>query len=118
MFILCINDYDYILLNQEFDMGVRHTHAQSAEILDEIVTRSRGEIRRFNSPKVTSSTGTPASELQGLHSPRITERGYSPRVNELRREQSPRLGARGHYSPGSGRTTPSKLGGSQNSATK
>ena len=117
--LLCFIDQDSVYFNQEFDMGVRHSHAESGELLDELVTRSRGEIRRVSSPKVTSSTGTPASELQGLHSPRITERVYSPRVNVLRQEQSPRLGGRGQFSPGSGKTTPSKLGGgSRDSATK
>ena len=98
-------------------MGVRNSQAESAELLDELVTRSRGEIRRVNSPKVTSSTGTPASDMQGLHSPRRTERVYSPRVNVLRREQSPRLGGRGQFSPGSGKTTPSKLGGGPRDST-
>lgn len=104
---------------QEFGMGVRGLHADSAEILDELVTRSRGEIRHVNSPKVTSSTGTPASDIKRLHSPRLSERAYSPRVNELRHEQSPRLGGREQFSPGSGKTTPSKLGGGlQDSTTK
>lgn len=100
----------------EFDMGMRHSHAESAEILDELVTRSRGEIRRVNSPKVTSSTTTTPTS-QGLHSPRMIDRVYSPRVSELRREQSPRLGGRGHFSPASGKTTPSKLEGVSEVAT-
>jgi len=100
-------------------MGVRHSRAESAELLDELVTRSRGEIRRVNSLKVTSSTATPTSDLPGLPSPRLTERIYSPHVNVLRREQSPHLGGRGQFSPGSGKTTPSKLGGGpRDSATK
>lgn len=100
----------------EFDMGMRHSHAESAEILDELVTRSRGEIRRVNSPKVTSSTTTTPTS-QGLHSPRMIDRVYSPRVSELRREKSPRLGGRGHFSPASGKTTPSKLEGVSEVAT-
>lgn len=100
----------------EFDMGVRNTQADSSEILDELVTRSRGEIRRVNSSKVTSSTGTPASDIKGLNSPRYVREMISPRM-AMRQEQSPRLGGRGHFSPGSGKTTPSKLGGGSRGST-
>ncbi|WVZ90793.1 hypothetical protein U9M48_037057 [Paspalum notatum var. saurae] len=85
------------------DIDVALGRAQSAEILDDMVTRSRGEIKRLNSPKITSSGGTPVAELKGIHSPSISEKAYSPRVTELRYERSP-LG--GRSSP----RTPSKLG--------
>lgn len=80
------------------------------EILDEMVTRSRGEIRRICSPKVTSSTETPIGDSKGLHSPRFSEKAYSPRVSELRQEQSPLSGGKGPYSPRTGEARPSKLG--------
>lgn len=80
---------------QEVDTGVRHSSAESAEILDEMVTRSRGEIKHINSPKVTSSSGTPTTDLRALQS----EKAYSPRIAELRREQSPRLDGRRTYGP-------------------
>ncbi|KAJ6808737.1 putative boron transporter 2 [Iris pallida] len=108
-------------LATEFDTGLAPSRAESSEILDELVTRSRGEIRRVNSPKVTSSTGTPVPDhIRGLPSPLgISERAYSPRVSELRRERSPRLGGRGQLSPvgSGGETRPSKLGGGSRGST-
>ncbi|KAM0954556.1 putative bicarbonate transporter [Dioscorea sansibarensis] len=85
-------------LASEMDLGARRSHAEAAEILDELVTRSRGEVRHINSPKVTSSTSTPASNIRSIQSPQLSEKAYSPRLNELQQEPSPRLGARG-YSP-------------------
>ncbi|CAN6334458.1 unnamed protein product [Urochloa humidicola] len=85
------------------DIDVALGRAQSAEILDDMVTRSRGEIKRLNSPKITSSGGTPVAELKNIRSPSISEKAYSPRLNELRHERSP-LGGR------SNPRTPSKLG--------
>ncbi|KAH7676346.1 Bicarbonate transporter eukaryotic protein [Dioscorea alata] len=93
-------------LASEMDLGARRSHAEAAEILDAVVTRSRGEVKHINSPKVTSSTSTPASNIRSIPSPRLSEKAYSPRLNELRQEPSPHSGARG-YSP---RT--SKLGDS------
>ncbi|KAG0500994.1 hypothetical protein HPP92_001069 [Vanilla planifolia] len=58
----------------EIDGAVRRSCAEGAEILDELVTRSRGEIKHLNSPKVTSTSGTPAAELRNRYSPGITER--------------------------------------------
>ncbi|XP_047307862.1 probable boron transporter 2 isoform X2 [Impatiens glandulifera] len=69
--------------------GTRVTYADDGEIMNEMITRSRGEIRRINSPKVTSSSSTPAQDLK---SPRMSERAYSPRINELRAIKSPRTG--------------------------
>lgn len=75
-----------------------------------MVTRSRGEIRHICSPKVTSSTETPIGDSKGLHSPRFSEKAYSPRVSELRQVQSPLSGGKGPYSPRTGEARPSKLG--------
>ncbi|XP_068661629.1 probable boron transporter 2 isoform X2 [Aristolochia californica] len=82
----------------------------NGEVLDEVITRSRGEIRRTSSSKVTSSTATPLADVKGLHSPRLSETAYSPRVSELRHEQSPRSGGRGLHSPRTGETRSSTLG--------
>lgn len=84
------------------DIDVAMGRAQSAEILDDMVTRSRGEIKRLNSPKITSSGSTPIAELKSRCSP-----AYSPRLAEVRHERSP-LG--GRSSPKTGETRPSKLG--------
>ncbi|KAL0292488.1 UNVERIFIED_CONTAM: Boron transporter 1 [Sesamum radiatum] len=61
----------------------------SGEVLDEIITRSRGEIRHARSPKVTSSTQSPREEMKSLYSPRLSHRGHSPRLHEIRMEISP-----------------------------
>ncbi|XP_022760747.1 probable boron transporter 2 isoform X2 [Durio zibethinus] len=84
--------------------------ADDGEILDGMITRSRGEIRRMCSPKVTSSTATPSKEFKSLQSPRFSEKVYSPRVNELRREPSPGNVGRGPFSPRTNEARPSILG--------
>ncbi|TVU49725.1 hypothetical protein EJB05_01053 [Eragrostis curvula] len=89
------------------DIDVALGRAQSSEILDDLVTRSRGEIKRLNSPKITSSGSTPAAELKGFRSPSISDNAYSPRLTELRHDRSP-LG--GRSSPRTGETRASKLG--------
>ncbi|GLJ24901.1 hypothetical protein SUGI_0476450 [Cryptomeria japonica] len=61
--------------------------ADEAEILDEMITRSRGEIRHTHSPKITStSESTQPGEAWNALSPRLAEsdRAYSPRINQLR----------------------------------
>ncbi|KAL7138989.1 hypothetical protein ABFS83_09G020300 [Erythranthe nasuta] len=64
----------------------------SGEVFDEIITRSRGEIRHGRSPKVTSSsTQSPREEMKSVYSPRISRGGHSPRLNEIRMEVGPRL---------------------------
>nr|CAD1825917.1 unnamed protein product [Ananas comosus var. bracteatus] len=96
-------------LAMEVDIGMRRV--ESGEILDDMVTRSRGEIKHMNSPKITSSSGTPTTDLRGLNSPRFSEKAYSPRISELRQEISPRPGGRGGpISPRTGEIRPSKLG--------
>ncbi|KAL4584928.1 hypothetical protein LXL04_009539 [Taraxacum kok-saghyz] len=66
----------------------RSTQVDSAEVLDGIITRSRGEIRHTSSLKVTSLTQTPIEDMKPMYSPRVTQRVYSPR---LRGEMSPRI---------------------------
>ncbi|KAA8549045.1 hypothetical protein F0562_000729 [Nyssa sinensis] len=97
-------------LATETELGARASFAEDGEILDELVTRSRGEIRRTYSPKITSSTGTPAKDPKILQSPHFSEKAYSPRISELRGEKSPRSIGRGPSSPRTGETKPSKLG--------
>ncbi|XP_008811525.1 probable boron transporter 2 isoform X1 [Phoenix dactylifera] len=107
------------LETQEIESGIRHSLAENREILDELVTRSRGEIKHIYSPKVTSSSGTPVTEIKSIHSPRLSEKASSPRVSELRQEHSPRLGGRGPFSPRTGEIRPSKLGeGARGSISK
>ncbi|KAK4568625.1 hypothetical protein RGQ29_004151 [Quercus rubra] len=69
---------------QNQDPQERITNFDNGEILDEIITRSRGEIRLTQSPKVTSSTPTSLEDIRPAHSLRISQRVYSPHVNELR----------------------------------
>ena len=77
--------------------------ADAGEVLDEVITRSRGEIRRTCSSRVTSTSATPSREGMNLQSPRSSLKAYSPRINELRVMHSPRSAA---FSP----TGPSSLG--------
>jgi len=58
------------------------------EILDEVITRSRGEIRHTQSPKTTSSTPTSTGDIRPANSPRIGRSIPSPRLTELRGESS------------------------------
>ncbi|XP_068641346.1 probable boron transporter 2 [Aristolochia californica] len=72
--------------------GRRNGHVDSGEILDDIVTRSRGEIRRICSPKVTSSTlATPRDDLKAIYSPRASQKAYSSHLSELRMEKGPHV---------------------------
>ncbi|XP_031112124.1 boron transporter 1-like [Ipomoea triloba] len=83
--------------------------ADNKEIMDGMVTRSRGELRRLCS----SCNGTPGRDSA---SPRggVSEKEKihinSPRVSELRGEHSPRLGGKGPFSPRSGEARRSNLG--------
>lgn len=100
-------------LATEMELASGATPAGDAEILDEIVTRSRGEVRHICSPKITSSTATPAKEFAGIQSPRLS--AVSPRVSELR-GLSPRSSVTGPYSPRIAETQPSKLGRSDSTS--
>ncbi|KAL9272823.1 putative boron transporter 2 [Drosera capensis] len=68
----------------------------SGEILDEIVTRSRGEVRRVQSPKITSTTSPAASEsMVHVYSPRLRTRSSSPRFGEPSEAKGSRKSPRG-----------------------
>ncbi|XP_021889442.1 probable boron transporter 2 [Carica papaya] len=81
--------------------------ADDGEALDGMITRSRGEIRRMCSLKLTSSTATPAKEFKSLQSP---DKVFSPRVSELRGNQNPWSSGRGPFSPKNGEARMSNLG--------
>ncbi|KAF8039750.1 hypothetical protein BT93_B2079 [Corymbia citriodora subsp. variegata] len=94
-------------LATETEIGAGASYGGDGEVLDEVITRSRGEVRHLSSPKITSSTTTPAHDSKStLQSPRPS---FSPRVSELRGEKSP-YGGRGPYSPRIGEKQPSHLG--------
>lgn len=98
------------ILMQEGELGSRLSFADGGEILDGIITRSRGEIKHICSPRVTSSSSTPAKDLK-LQSPRLSEKAYSPRVSELRGGRTPQARqGRGTYSPKTGEVGASSLG--------
>ncbi|XP_042498007.1 probable boron transporter 2 isoform X2 [Macadamia integrifolia] len=81
----------YNLSFGEQDPQARNVCTDSGEILDDIITRSRGEIRHTYSPKVTSSTRTSQDDIKPLYSPRVSQKAYSPQVGELRVEQNPQF---------------------------
>ena len=92
---------------QETELGNGASYAGDGEILDEVITRSRGEFRHTCSPKITSSTATPANDPRSLQSPRLS---CSPRLSELKGERSPRASGKESHSPRAGEPKPSNLG--------
>ncbi|ESW35208.1 hypothetical protein PHAVU_001G215700 [Phaseolus vulgaris] len=94
-------------LATQSEFGGGASHVGEGEILDEVITRSRGEFRHTSSPKITSSTTTPRTDPKSHLSPRVS---FSSRVGELKTEQSPRSGARGSLSPNAGEVRLSNLG--------
>lgn len=99
-------------LATEAEMSRAASFADDGEILDGIVTRSRGEIKRMCSPRVPSSDATASKEFRSIQSPRFFDKVYSPRVSEVRGDYSPRLGGtgRGPFSPRIGESRLSNLG--------
>ncbi|KAF3556879.1 hypothetical protein F2Q69_00018150 [Brassica cretica] len=72
-------------LAAETEIGSTTSYPGDSEILDEVITRSRGEFRHTSSHKVTSSSSTPVNN-------RSLSQEFSPRVGELRFGQmSPRV---------------------------
>ncbi|OMO67638.1 Bicarbonate transporter, eukaryotic [Corchorus olitorius] len=107
----------YNMAFEDQEIQARTTHIDSAEILDEIITRSRGEIRHTQSPKISSTTPSSQGDIKASYSPRISQRAYSPRINQLRGEISPSLTEKGlelKHSPSPG---PSTLGQSSHSSS-
>ncbi|PRQ39559.1 putative bicarbonate transporter [Rosa chinensis] len=97
-------------LATEREMSRAASFADDGEILDGVMTRSRGEIRHVCSPKVTSSTTTPSKEFTCIQSPLFSDKIYSPHLSELRVGQSPRNSGKGEFSQRTGQTKPSSLG--------
>nr|TKR68983.1 hypothetical protein D5086_0000309230 [Populus alba] len=99
------------------DPQARNTNIDGVEILDEMITRSRGEIRHTQSPKITSSTPGSVEDIKSSYNPCLSQRAYSPRAGELRVDQSPRFSGKGvelkqNPSPG-----PSNLGQSSHGSS-
>ncbi|KAF7818097.1 boron transporter 1-like [Senna tora] len=85
-------------LATQSEFGAGASHLGEGEIMDEVITRSRGEIRHTSSPKITSSTPTSANDAKSHQSPRLST------------EQSPKYGVRGTYSPKTREARLSNLG--------
>lgn len=86
------------------------TSINSGEFLDEIMTRSRGEVRHIQSPKITSSTPASQEGMRHACSPGMPQRIYSPRVTGLRERWSPGMSPRGIEIKESPSPRPSSLG--------
>lgn len=89
----------------ERELSRTASFADGGEILDGVITRSRGEIKHVCSPKVTSSTTTPSKEFRSIQSPQFSDKIYSPRLSELKIGLSPR-----HGGPMTGEAKLSNLG--------
>lgn len=94
-------------LATQSEFGGGASQIGEGEILDEVITRSRGEFRHTSSPKITSTTPTPRTDPKSHLSPRVS---FSSRMGELKTELSPRSGARGPLSPKAGEVRLSNLG--------
>lgn len=66
-------------MKQDQEIPTRSTDIDSGEILDEMITRSRGEIRRTHSPKITSSTPNSTEDIKPAFSPQMSQRAFSPK---------------------------------------
>ncbi|KAJ8449093.1 hypothetical protein Cgig2_004148 [Carnegiea gigantea] len=86
------------------------TSIKSGEFLDEIMTRSRGEVRHIQSPKITSSTPASQEGMRHACSPGMPQRIYSPRLTGLRERWSPGMSPRGIEIKESPSPRPSSLG--------
>ncbi|KAL5725112.1 Boron transporter 1 [Ranunculus cassubicifolius] len=64
---------------QDQDPTVR-SDRDGEEVLDDIITRGRGEIRHTYSPKVTSSTPTPRDGMRPAFSPRVPQSPHRPNL--------------------------------------
>ncbi|XVE54967.1 hypothetical protein DITRI_Ditri03aG0123600 [Diplodiscus trichospermus] len=79
----------YNMTFEDQERQAKTTLIDDAEILDEIITRSRGEIRRTQSPKVSSTTPSALGDIRPSYNPRVSQKAYSPRITQLRGEGSP-----------------------------
>ncbi|KAF8378272.1 hypothetical protein HHK36_029611 [Tetracentron sinense] len=86
---------NYNISLDDQDPQARSGHTDGGEILDDIITRSRGEIRHIYSPKVTSSTPASLDDMKTVYSPRVSNRAFSLHMSELRLGRSPQLSGKG-----------------------
>ncbi|EEF51991.1 probable boron transporter 2 [Ricinus communis] len=107
----------YNMTFEDQDSQARASNTDGGEILDEMITRSRGEFRRTQSPKVTSSTPSSLHDIKPAYSPRASKRAYSPRVSELKADRSPRFTGSGVEIKQTPSPRPSKLGHHGSSST-
>ncbi|TQE02759.1 hypothetical protein C1H46_011588 [Malus baccata] len=91
----------------EREMSRTASFADEGEILDGMITRSRGEIRHVCSPKVASSPTASSKEFKSSLS--FSDKVISPRLSQLRGDQSPRGAGKGPFSPRSGEPKSSNL---------
>ncbi|KAE9598196.1 putative bicarbonate transporter [Lupinus albus] len=94
-------------LATQSEFGNGASQIDESEILDGVITRSRGEFRRTSSSKVTSTTPTPGNDHKSHQSPRLS---FNSRPTELTTERSPRSGTRSPYSPNGREMRVSNLG--------
>ncbi|XP_043806494.1 probable boron transporter 2 isoform X2 [Manihot esculenta] len=107
----------YNMTFEDLDPQARASNIEGGEILDEIITRSRGEIRRTQSPKVTSSTPGSLNDIKPAYSPSLSQRAYSPRVSELRGKWSPQSTGKGVEIKRTPSPSPSGLGQSMHGSS-
>ncbi|KAK1385526.1 Boron transporter [Heracleum sosnowskyi] len=93
-------------LAMDTEIGSSASFTDDREILDDVITRSRGEIRRMCSVKLTGCSEKPRKSFIKSFS----DKGHSPRLSELRGDLSPRFGGRGSFSPKTTEGKPSLLG--------
>ncbi|KAK7246222.1 hypothetical protein RIF29_41082 [Crotalaria pallida] len=72
-------------LASEGDLG-KTASFTDGEILDGMITRSRGEVRHVCSPKVVNSIATPSIEVTTLQSPTLPDKLHSPRRRPTQRK--------------------------------
>lgn len=101
---------------EDQDSQARTTH-MSGEILDEIITRSRGEVRRTHSPKVTSSSPATLEDMKPIYSPHASQRTNSPQIIELMGDRSPGLFGKGPSAKQTPSPRPSILGQSSRTSS-
>ncbi|CAN0888739.1 Probable boron transporter 2 [Linum grandiflorum] len=82
-------------LATETEIGAGNAGDDAGEILDEVITRSRGEFRRINSPRMSSTTPTPINIGYSPRSNRSVTNSPRLNVSELKGERSPKSGGRG-----------------------
>nr|XP_043617285.1 probable boron transporter 2 [Erigeron canadensis] len=95
----------------------RAQQVDTAEVLDGIITRSRGEVRHTSSPKLTSLTRTPAEEMKPLYSPPISRQVHSPQLTEVRVDKSPKSPGKGLETKRTPSPGPSILGQNSNGSS-